>query len=689
MSVALLIAIAISVFAVGAAVVVLRRFDGWRFGFLAATTTFMTTFVAVLILDRIVAVEMLPGLSLDEGSAEFALVGLATMTLLSVVLLERVIRVQRESARAVQLHQFSVERAAISAMWIGPDGRILNVNQRTSQSLGYSKDELRAKSIWDIDPNLSFLAWHEHWARLKLKGALTFESEHRTKTGETVMMEVTENYLKLDGQEYNCTFARDITAQKLQQKALEHQALHDGLTGLPNRTLLADRLTHALRTAKRDGKPLALLLLDLDRFKEVNDTLGHQVGDVLLCEAARRLATAVRGSDTIARLGGDEFAALLPAVTDLERARRVAKRIIAALEPPFEVVDGLSLEVGVSIGIAMFPDHAEDATKLLTCADVAMYTSKQSHAHIALYEPEKDYNSVRHLTLTGQLRQAIEQNQLSFHYQPKIDLKTMQLCGVEALARWHHPRHGFIPPDEFVPQAERTGLIEPLTRWSFETALGQLAAWRDQNLAITMSVNLSARSLQERQLPDRVARMLSDWNVEPSALILEITESAIMVDPETALDVVTRLHDIGVRLSIDDFGTGYSSLAYLKRLPIDELKIDQSFVKHMAVDQNDRVIVRSTIDLAHNLGLKVVAEGIDEEQHVALLSLLGCDVGQGFFISEPLTIEAFSAWLRAAPWEPARDPAPKSPMLRAAAVPSATGAALPPVAAGTVFGKGR
>ncbi len=646
MSLYLITAIAISLFAFGGALVLLKRFEDWRFGFLAAVTTAMTVVVTVVVINRFLAADASLGFSLTGIGTEFDLVILATIALFTVVLMERVIRVRKESERALKLPQFSVERAAISAFWIGPDGSLLYVNECACESLGYRRDELLAKKIYDIDPKLTAESWAEHWASLKRQRTLTIETCHQTKDGRQLAMEVSANYLQLDGKEYDCAFARDITQGKEQQRKLEHQALHDALTGLPNRTLLADRLELALKTAKRDGKPLALLLLDLDRFKEINDTLGHRVGDMLLSEVAKRLKKAIRKSDTIARLGGDEFAALLPAVTDLARAERVAQRIAKALESPFRVLDGLSLEVGVSTGIALYPQHAEDSSKLMQRADVAMYAAKQAQSHIALYDYEKDHNSVRHLTLTGELRQAIEQNQLSFHYQPKIDMQTRLVYGVEALARWHHPKHGYIPPHEFVIQAERTGLIELLTQWSFETALGQLATWRDEGLRISMSVNLSARSLRERYLPDQIAQMLEQWSIPPERLILEITESAIMADPETAMEVVSRLHDIGVQLSIDDFGTGYSSLAYLKRLPMDELKIDQSFVKHMTENHSDLVIVRSTIDLAHNLGLRVVAEGIEQDEQIDALKQLGCEFGQGYRISQALPLDRLSLWLK-------------------------------------------
>lgn len=436
----------------------------------------------------------------------------------------------------------------------------------------------------------------------------------------------------------------DITERKEHQEQLQHQALHDALTGLPNRALLMDRLTHSLKVAERDQKPLALLILDLDRFKEINDTLGHDVGDALLCDIAQRMSKELRQSDTIARLGGDEFAALLPAVSDLERAERVVKRIRGALEAPFQVED-LSLDIGFSIGIALYPEHAEQASRLLQCAEVAMYKAKDGSSPSALYDHADDPNSVRQLTISGELRRALETDQLSFHYQPKFDLETQALCGVEALARWQHPTHGFVPPNEFIPLAERSGLIQPFLRWSLESALSQVAKWRSDGFDIGVSVNLSARNLHEKALPDLVETILAANGIPPERLTLELTESAIMVDPTGALEIINRLDKIGVHLSIDDFGTGYSSFAYLTRLPVDELKIDKSFVMKMTESRNDLLIVRATIELAHNLGLKVVAEGIESEEHRVLLRDLSCDIGQGFGLSKPLPVSKLNEQL--------------------------------------------
>jgi len=432
------------------------------------------------------------------------------------------------------------------------------------------------------------------------------------------------------------------------EDALRHQALHDALTGLPNRTLLHDRLRHALAASQRDRWPVALLLLDLDRFKEINDTFGHHCGDLLLQRVGPCLSGPLRASDTVARLGGDEFAVVLPG-DDGAGALRTARKIGEALDVPF-VIDGQSLQIGASIGVAFCPDHGDDPQTLLRRADVAMYEAKRTHSGCALYDAARDPYSADRLALVGALRHAIAHDELLLHYQPKVDLKSGRVCAVEALARWRHSEHGMIPPDRFIPLAEQTGLIAPLTLWVLDTALAQCRRWRSAGYTIDVAVNLSMWNLHDPGLVDALAGMLADRAVPPAALCLELTESAIMADAERAQIVLARLAELGVGISIDDFGTGYSSLAYLKRLPVGELKIDKSFVQHMGEDENDRAIVASTVNLAHSLGLRVVAEGVEDKRAWDLLARLGCDVAQGYYLSRPLPASELEQWLRTSLW---------------------------------------
>jgi len=432
--------------------------------------------------------------------------------------------------------------------------------------------------------------------------------------------------------------------------ALQHQVLHDALTGLPNRTLLHDRLAHALRLGERDTSSLALLLLDLDRFKEVNDTLGHQAGDALLRQVAACMRDAVRSSDTVARLGGDEFALLLPGA-DRDGAVQAAQTLRAALVAPV-TLEGQTVHVGASIGIAVTPAHGQEAAVLLRHADVAMYVAKRAGSGYAVYDPRHDGYSAGRLLREAELRQALATHALVLHYQPIVDLRTGHTTGVEALVRWTHPTLGVLAPDAFIPLAEQTGLIVPLTRWVLEHAVAQGAVWARAGRPLGVAVNLSVRTLHDERLPDTLAWLLRQYALRPERVTLEITESVLMADPAQALAVLTRLSALGVRVAIDDFGTGYSSLSYLKEVPVDTVKIDKSFVRQMGAPEatKDTAIVRSVIELGHNLGLLVVAEGIEDRATWEQVQALGGDVAQGYYMSRPLPVPSLDRWLESSPW---------------------------------------
>jgi diguanylate cyclase (GGDEF)-like protein len=425
----------------------------------------------------------------------------------------------------------------------------------------------------------------------------------------------------------------------------EHLALHDSLTDLPNRSLFHDRAGQALLATTREPGRVALMLLDLDRFKEINDTLGHHNGDLLLKEVGKRLRSEVRDSDSVARLGGDEFGVLLTRVADDRAALSVAEKVRQALRQPF-LLEGIALDVDASVGVALYPDHGEDVETLLQRADVAMYLAKEDHSGCELYSATRDEYSPSRLALVGELRRAIDGDELVLYYQPKADLDNGQISGVEALVRWQHPVRGLIAPDEFIPLAERTGLIRDLTLTVIDAALRQLSAWRKQEIDLSVSVNLSARDLLDLELPQTVSRLLDKYQLPAQRLELEITESVILADPMRARAVLSRLDLMGVQLAIDDFGSGYSSLGYLKRLPVGEIKIDRSFVMNMQHDENDAVIVRSTIDLGRNLGLRVVAEGVENEAIWHDLARLHCDQAQGYYLTRPVPGPELAAWLR-------------------------------------------
>jgi diguanylate cyclase (GGDEF)-like protein/PAS domain S-box-containing protein len=441
---------------------------------------------------------------------------------------------------------------------------------------------------------------------------------------------------------------RDITERRRVEEALEHQALHDMVTDLPNRTLLRDRLRQAILAARRRNTQVALLFIDLDRFKELNDTFGHQAGDVILREVGERFVGAVRASDTVARLGGDEFAVLIPLAADRDEAVMVARRALASLQEPF-IVEGESAFIEASIGIVLCPEHGEDVQTLMRRADVAMYAAKRAGAGMQVYEPEKDLHSPSAIGLAGDLRHSVERGELVLHYQPIVDLARGRCVGVEALCRWQHPIRGLIQPALFIPLAEENGFIRQIGLWTMHEAMRVLSGANGAAVPI-MSVNLSMRNLRGTDLAGNLAEMIERTGADPKRLKIEITETAMMADAEHTFAVLRELQRMGFRLSIDDFGTGYSSLAYLQRLPVDDIKVDRSFVLNMLKNSSDEAIVRSTIELAHNLGLRAIAEGVEDQPTLDRLRELGCDQAQGYFMGRPMPLLQLGEWLETSLW---------------------------------------
>ncbi len=474
---------------------------------------------------------------------------------------------------------------------------------------------------------------------LSLAGAgdrtMKFSGQARDEIGQT-------------GQAFNRMQEQLLISETHMRAVLEYQILHDALTGLPNRTLLMDRLEQAILTARRDHRHFSLMITDLDHFKEINDALGHHCGDIILQQAAERMKAVIRGSDTVARLGGDEFAFLLP-TADSHQALRIAGKVLPELERPYEIEDR-RFALGASIGISMFPEDGDDSATLMRRADLAMYAAKRDNRGAVLYSDDLDRDSLQYLSLKNELRAAIDNDQLVLCYQPVIDLQSGSITGVEALARWRHPTRGMLYPDDFIPLAERTGLIRPLTMWVMKTAAQHGQAWFRLGIELRIAVNLSVHNLHDAELPQTIDAILGSGSAQPLPLRLEITETAIMPGPSHALEVLNRLSARGVRISIDDFGTGYSSLAYLKQLPVDEIKIDKSFVTGMVHDSDDAVIVRSTIDLAHNIGLRVVAEGVEDQATYDLLAGMHCDSVQGYYVSRPIEAGELLEWLEGSAW---------------------------------------
>jgi diguanylate cyclase len=428
------------------------------------------------------------------------------------------------------------------------------------------------------------------------------------------------------------------------EQEIAYQAFHDGLTSLPNRASLQERLERAIERAKDAGQTLAVLMLDIDRFKEINDTMGHAIGDLVLVEMAKRLQANLRVGDTVTRFGGDEFVVLIESVesNDVPRiADSLCHSVTAAVR-----VQAMDLFLDVSVGVAIYPEHGHFAEDLLRRADIAMYDAKHARCGLKIYETGRDALHLHRLSLVNDLRRAIPHEELVLHYQPKATLGSRHINHVEALLRWQHPRHGLIPPDDFIPLAEQSGIIRQLTKWVMREVIRQCAQWAEQGLDVGVALNLSAMDLGSGDLPDILSNYLAEYGVSPDRLILEVTETAVMRDALYSLGVLNRLKACGVRLAIDDFGTGYSSLSHLKRLPVDELKIDRSFVVSMAHDSDDAVIVRSTIELAHNMGLTVVAEGVEDAHALAMLEGYRCDMVQGYLISRPLPAADIAQWLR-------------------------------------------
>jgi len=427
------------------------------------------------------------------------------------------------------------------------------------------------------------------------------------------------------------------------QQELEYHALHDSLTGLANRKLLIDRLEQSIHNAKQEQSSFSILIMDLDQFKEVNDTLGHSVGDKLLQQVANRLVYLLREVDIIVRLGGDEFAVLLTTAQE-NHASLIAKKILNEFNNVF-TVNNTPLYIGISIGISVFPQHGMTAQILQQRADVAMYVAKRNKSGFEIYNQKYDEYSVGKLSLISDLRNALDQNQFIMEYQPVINIKTGAVISAEALLRWNHPVRGKVFPDDIIPAAEQTGLINPITYWIIDTTAKYNKKLKSQGIDIKIAINLSVYNLQDENFVENIIAIFNKNEIPASNFIMEITESVMMTNPKKSIDVLNRLDELGIEIAVDDFGTGYSSLAYLKRLPLSKLKIDKSFIMDMIDDDNDAMIVRSTIDLAHNLGMQVIAEGIEEEEMLNLLDILRCDFGQGYFISRPISADNFEQWI--------------------------------------------
>lgn len=457
----------------------------------------------------------------------------------------------------------------------------------------------------------------------------------------------TGNYIAYQASAIIAEETDDLRAETSEWKKKSlHDSTHDSLTELPNRALFYDLLRQAIMVASRENRKVSVLFMDIDKFNEINEGLGHGGGDIILKELAGRLQQLLEGGHPIARMGGDEFAILLTNEDIGEGAAvALAKRIHQSLESPF-TLDKSTIEVAISIGISLYPEHGTAVGALVQQAEIAMSAAKKNQSGYVVYSSALSQENPRRVLLVSELRHAIDNDHLELHYQPKINMQTGEVFSAEVLVRWTHPEHGSIPPGEFIPLAERGRLINTLTQWVVRTSIKDSEYWHKNGLNIGMAINISARDLNDPELPELFARLLADHDVKPEWFTLEITESSIMEDPAGALGILNRLNGMGFGLSIDDFGTGYSSLAYLSKLPVQEVKIDQTFVLGMTRNKDDSIIVGATIDLGHNLGLKVVAEGVEDKETWQLLKQRGCDIAQGYFMSPPLAKSRFEAWLK-------------------------------------------
>ena len=533
------------------------------------------------------------------------------------------------------------------------DKELLAMSGRNVESIRQTTN-IVSKEIWGIFAlSLAFLIGIYLMIDRSLLRPISKISNALFAEGEQAEYQISKHIGNQDSKEIHQLVSAFTTMRKQihqRQEELQVQALHDALTGLPNRTLFNDRLEQAMKDMRRTQQKMAVMILDLDRFKDINDVLGHPMGDQLLQHVAQRLEDVVRESDTVARLGGDEFAIVAP-FTDENSASQFAAKIVSAINDVF-TIESQNLYVGVSIGIAVYPEHGDDADTLVRHADVAMYVAKRERQGLSFYKESLDKDNAEHLALVEALHNELENTvYLNLCYQPQIDLFTRELTGVEALLRWKHPVYGVISPERVVQIAEHSNQIDKLTDWVIRTALKEYRECKECNDIIdvdklTFAINLSAKNVQDAELPARIASLLTKHGLPASSLKLEITESAVMSHPVHARKVMDELSAMNVKMSIDDYGTGFSSLGYLKMLPVDELKIDKTFVMNMLDDENDAIIVHSTIELAHNLGLKVVAEGVEDHAVMMELRALKCDTAQGYFISRPMSKQALSAWLK-------------------------------------------
>jgi diguanylate cyclase (GGDEF)-like protein/PAS domain S-box-containing protein len=535
----------------------------------------------------------------------------------------------------------------------------LAVNEAAVRHYGYSRKEFLAMSTRDIRPAGEVPYLLEEIREIRKNHRTGFQMthirRHHKKDGTLIDVETSKELLTFNGRQAICVLVNDVTDREQAEKKIQHLAYYDELTDLPNRANLRCRLEDAIRDGQRSSSTFALLVLELVRFREINYTVGHIMGDELLKQVGPRIRSVTGDAVPVARISNVQFGVILPRASAGD-VLLMAGRLLTALEEPFPVGE-VSFELGAHAGIAFFPGHGLDPGALFRHADIALNQARHAGRDYAIYNAAQDPYKPRRLALLSEFRRAIREGQLKLYCQPKADIHTHEIIGTEALVRWQHPNYGLIQPDQFIPLIEPTELVQPLTRWILEAAIHQCYDWQQAGLSLPMAVNLSTRNLLDAALPDTIGELLQTWGAAPGWIDLEITESGIMADPAASLRVLTQLSQMGFNLFVDDFGTGYSSLSYLMKLPVDAIKIDHSFTMNMIADKDAAAIVKSTIEMAHNLGMSVVAEGTASQDIWNALSRLGCDEAQGQFISHPFPALELPHWLQSTGWKP-RPPSP-------------------------------
>jgi diguanylate cyclase (GGDEF)-like protein/PAS domain S-box-containing protein len=525
--------------------------------------------------------------------------------------------------------------------------RFLAVNEAAIRHYGFTREEFLSLAASEIRPMEDVAALLIEIQELRVTGRAGFQKspvrKHRKKDGAIIHVETAKELFIINGRQAICVLVNDVTERVWAEQKIEHLAFYDELTNLPNRAKLLRDLQEAITQAQKTEKSMALVIVELIRFREINYTLGHTIGDQLLKQIGPRIRQFARKDATVARISNVQFGIFLPDIRDRETIGLIGP-LLNLLKEPITVGE-IDYELGAHGGIAFFPSHGTDPHALIRHADIALYHARKIGCDYTVYDPAHDPYKPQRLAMLGEFRKAIKAEQLQLYCQPKANIRTGLVTGAEALVRWLHPTRGLIPPDQFIPLIEPTELIQPLTQWMLEAAVRQCCEWRQKGLMIPLAVNLSTRNLLETDLPETISRLLQTWEGSTPCIGLEITESSIMADPSASLQVLDQLHQMGCKLFIDDFGTGYSSLSYLMKLPFDVIKIDHSFTMYMIEDPHAAAIVKSTIEMAHNMGMKVIAEGTASKEIWQALADLDCDEAQGEYISMPMPAGDFSGWL--------------------------------------------